>query len=120
MTAESLSGVLKVEVEARAGWTLFHVSGELDYGTAQVWEEGLSEPLSPGGGPVAVEVSRVVFCDTASITCFIHAYRQAQASGTRFVFLRPSEQVRRLLAITGLIEHLPIHDELPAGDGATA
>jgi anti-sigma B factor antagonist len=69
---------------------------------------------------VAVEVSRLTFCDTAGITCFIHAYRRAEKSGTRIVFLRPSEQVRRLLTITGLTERLPIHDELPEGDDATA
>lgn len=120
VASESLGGVLDMDVEARAGWTLVHVAGDLDYGTARFWEAGLSEPLSAGGAQVAVEVSRLTLCDTAGITCFTHAYQRAQESGARIVFLRPSEQVRRLLTITGLTEYLPIHDELPAGDGATA
>lgn len=77
---------------------------------------GLSEPLATGGAQVAVEGPRLTFCDTAGI----NAYRRAQESGTRIVFLRPSEQVRRLLTVTGLSERLPIHDGLPAGDGTTA
>jgi anti-sigma B factor antagonist len=95
------------------------MAGELDYDTARIWDAGLSEPLAAGGASVAVELSRLTFRDTVGITCLVHAHRRAQESGARIVFLRPSTQMRRLLSITGLIEHLPIHDELPTDDSAT-
>lgn len=84
---------------------LISIAGEVDLATAPELEQALGAALSrPGTTRVQVDLSRVGFMDSAGLRALIAARRQAEDGKQAVVLYRPSEQVRRVIEITGLSE----------------
>nr|WP_230299011.1 STAS domain-containing protein [Actinomadura coerulea] len=71
----------------------------------------IRQPSSPR---IALQVSRVGFCDSAGINAFVRLWKRAGAAGRELVLLRPHPRVAQVLAMTALDHYLPMHDTLPA------
>jgi anti-sigma B factor antagonist len=94
------------------------VTGEVDLATAAQLETALGAALAAAGAAgVRADLSGVEFMDSAGLRVLISARRTAGSTGRPFVVTKTSDQVSRLLEITGLTEAFAGSDDgsAPAG-----
>ncbi|MFG2983095.1 STAS domain-containing protein [Streptomyces sp. NPDC048258] len=90
-------------------------TGEIDLETAHSLQLALSEALtyaSPAK-PVAVDCSRLTFCDSSALNALLAARRAAQETGTVIRLAAPNRQLQRLLEITGALSLFPVDQDPP-------
>ncbi|MGW7436893.1 STAS domain-containing protein [Streptomyces sp. NPDC054849] len=90
-------------------------TGEIDIETAPSLRFALAEALAHASPdkPVAVDCSRLTFCDSAALNALITARRAAQEAGTDIRLAVPNHQLRRLLEVTGTLSLFPVDREPP-------
>ena len=84
------------------------VEGELDMDTATGLEHELEGPLEGGAGPVLLDLGRCEFIDSTGIALIVRTRQALDGSGS-FALCGLSDQVKRVLAITGLEDTIPTH-----------
>jgi anti-sigma B factor antagonist len=77
------------------------VAGDLDMATASVMARQLSE-LVEGGTDVIVDLSELGFIDSSGLRTLMTANQQSEEQGRTLTLRRPTRNVTRVLAITGL------------------
>jgi anti-anti-sigma factor len=84
--------------------------GELDISTVDIVDEVLrSVPVTDH---MIVDLSRVSFVDSVTLSRFVRASRRHEAAGSRVVLADAHGAVRRVLALTRLDHVLPYADDL--------
>lgn len=92
---------LSVHVTTVRSGTCVQVEGEIDLDTARDLGRVLVAAVDATDGTVAVDLSRVVFCDCSGLNTLLRAWHHARARYRRLAVVGTSCQVRRLLAVTG-------------------
>jgi anti-sigma B factor antagonist len=85
------------------GTAVLELRGEIDAVTAPRLRESV-ERARELGVPVVLDMELVTFMDSSGIAALIHASRVADGLPNPVQIYRPSDQVRRVLLITGLDE----------------
>lgn len=103
-STEIRDGLLVVRQTQESGSTRLALHGELDLANAHTLEMTLHEALNHGD-EVVVDLAKLEFLDSTGISLMVVAMRGPNAERLSFL---PSEspEVKRLLALTGLDEHL--------------
>jgi|tagenome__1003787_1003787.scaffolds.fasta_scaffold20742670_1 anti-anti-sigma factor len=96
-----------VQVDGRA---VVVVRGEIDPETAPRFSEGIDAAFAQAPR-VAIDLSGVVFMDSAGIHAILRAFRRTGQNREAFAIRAPSNPVKRVLSITGLDEVLAIETE---------
>lgn len=91
-----------IRVAEERGWTVAGVSGEIDMATAPELE-ALTEAGSNG---LALDLSGVRFIDSSGLRALL----RIQEATSPFVLLSPSPVVRKLLALTNMVDMFDIRD----------
>jgi anti-anti-sigma factor len=93
-----------------SGVRTISVRGELDLSTAPALEGPLEEALG-GEGSVLVDLSECEFIDSTGIALLVRAWQRLESDGNGrgLVICSHSDQVRRVLEITGLELSIPVH-----------
>jgi anti-sigma B factor antagonist len=86
----------------------FTLAGELDPHTAPTLADELDEAIAGGATTVVLQLEELSFIDSSGLRVVISAHRQLDEKGGRLVLRSPSDTVRRLLEITGLLDHIEI------------
>jgi len=97
---------LTIEVHREGDEATLTLTGELDPHTAPMLTDELETLMGEGVTSVVLVLSDLGFIDSSGLRVVIAADRDLTASGGRLVLRSPSETVRRLLEITGLLDHL--------------
>jgi anti-sigma B factor antagonist len=89
------------------GVCVIAVNGELDLNTTPRLEEQLESAFADGSGGLLIDLSNCEFIDSTGIGLIVRAWRRLDADGNSdgegsFALCGLSDQVRRLLEITGL------------------
>ena len=79
------------------------VSGEIDLGVAGTFATALRDLLDDGAAPREIDLTGVTFFDSTGVGVLCDAAEVARRQGVALV-VRPSENVRRTLELTGLAE----------------
>jgi anti-anti-sigma factor len=108
-------GPFEASVALDDGVRVIAVRGELDLSTAPDLEAPLEEAVATGDASVLVDLSDCEFIDSTGIALIVRAWQRLDraadgAGGGRLVICGGSEQVRRVLGITGLELSIPIHE----------
>ncbi|WP_420452228.1 STAS domain-containing protein [Ilumatobacter sp.] len=82
------------------------VTGDVDAYSAPDLAAAL-EPL-PGDGTVTLDLAGVGFMDSSGIRVLVDAHQRGVDQQRRVVVANPSRSVRRILEISGLLEHLNV------------
>lgn len=93
-------------------WTVMDVSGEVDLHSATLLEKRLSSALSNGGEGLLVRLADVGFMDSTGLGTLITVQNKAVEKGRRFALAEPSEQVKRLLELTGVSTRLETYESI--------
>jgi stage II sporulation protein AA (anti-sigma F factor antagonist) len=81
------------------GATEIKVDGELDLSVADQLQKAIDEA---GPGTTLIDLRYCTFIDSTGIAVILRAHRQREKDGGRIVAHSPSDQVLRVLMVTGL------------------
>ncbi|MDX6602294.1 MAG: anti-sigma factor antagonist [Solirubrobacterales bacterium] len=84
------------------------VQGELDMSTATDLERELEGPLNAAQSPLLIDLSRCEFIDSTGIALIVRSWQALDRDGN-FALCGVSDQVKRVLDITGLEKTIPTH-----------
>ena len=100
---------LTITLEASGPETVLALTGELDPHTAPLLQEQIDAVRSSAGATtVVLELSGLTFIDSSGLRVVISTQKALAADGGRLVLRGPSETARRLLEITGLVDHIAV------------
>lgn len=108
-TTTSLDQLTAV-VDRAATPPVIALSGELDPHTAPLLQREIDGVITEGSDLV-LDLSQLGFVDSSGLRVLISAQQQLADHGGTLVVRAPSETVRRLLEITGLVDHITISDD---------
>jgi anti-sigma B factor antagonist len=89
------------ERNLRPGCREIQVEGELDLAVAEQLERALAR-AGAECRQVLIDLESCGFIDSTGIAAIVHAHRQLVVRGGRVAVYAPSDQVRRILSVTGL------------------
>lgn len=86
--------------------------GEIDLATAPLLREHLQSLLANQPHHLVVRLDLVSFLDSSGVNALVAAYRRARAIHTEFRLAAPSDQVAKVLNITGVGTFIPTFTSL--------
>ena len=105
-------------VERRNGVIVIRLVGELDLYNAPEVRTALLELCSEQPERLVVDLSEVNFVDSTALGVLIEA-RMKLENRQAFLLAAPGLETHRALAISGLDQHLAVHDSVDAALAAT-
>jgi anti-sigma B factor antagonist len=100
----------QVEVHSEDHTTVISVSGELDLASSPALEEELERVAKSDATVIVVDLAELEFMDSTGLSVLVRAHQRAQDSGRRLGLVNGSQQVQRLLALTGVADRLTLAD----------
>ncbi len=105
---ESGSQQLEIQVHEKDGCARLSLRGELDVASAAVLMEHLSAVNGSGVAEVVLDLAELSYIDPSGLSVLAVEQRRADASGLALRIASPTDFVRHLLDITGLISVLDV------------
>ena len=105
-------------IERRNGAVVVHLVGELDLYNAPEVREALLEVCAEKPERLVVDLADVDFVDSTALGVLIEA-RTKLENRQSFLLASPGLETHRALTISGLDQHLAVHDTLESALGAS-
>ncbi|HVS99833.1 MAG TPA: STAS domain-containing protein [Solirubrobacterales bacterium] len=109
-------GRLKLTEGRQGGAWVITVAGELDLAVADQLEAAIDRVAADA--VVLVDLEPCEFIDSTAIALFVAARRRRRADGRQLAILRPTDQVKRVLELTGLTDNGLVFESV--GDAVAA
>jgi len=89
---------------------VLRLTGELDLASAPLLQSKIDSSDIDGSARVVLDLRELQFIDSTGLRVIFSAHARSRERGAQFAVTTGSEQVQRLLAITGAGEHLRVID----------
>lgn len=96
--------------EASVDLRRLHLAGSLDLTSAPVLVGTLDKMAAQELGTIVLELDGIDFIDSYGLSAIVDSHRRIEAAGGRLRVGEMSPVARRLLDMTGLLEHLTASD----------
>ncbi len=100
----------RVEVRNEGQRSVIAVSGELDLASSATFEEELARVVDSTDELIVVDLRELEFMDSTGLSTLVKAHQRAEQAGKRLGVVRGSQQVQRLLSLTGVEERFVFAD----------
>ena len=100
----------RVEVRNDDQATVISISGELDLASSPALEEELERVAQSDAQLVVIDLRELEFMDSTGLSVLVRAHQRAEENGRRLGLVNGSQQVQRLLTLTGVAERLALAD----------
>lgn len=98
---------LRIDVRRERDRAILALDGELDMASAEVLQQ-LADGEELRGEPMLVlDLQQLRFVDSTGLRAILATLKRCRERGQEFAITPGSEQVQRLLSVTGVAEHLP-------------
>lgn len=84
------------------------LKGELDPHTAPLLQHQVDHAIEAGASSLVLDLAQLGFIDSSGLRVIISAHKEMRSRDGRLVLRSPSPTARRLLDITGLLDHIEI------------
>ena len=84
--------------------------GEVDVATVEQVRATLAEAIAGGPRSLTVDLSGLSFIDSTGLGALIFGFQRARVAGIPFRLRRPSDGVRQILVVSGLLEVVDLED----------
>lgn len=111
----------QVDVRRQASATIVAVRGELDLASGPELETQLEKISGPETQLVIVDLRQLDFMDSTGLSILVRAHQRLSDEGCEIALVKGSQQVQRLLDLTGVADRLRLvdsADELLSGESA--
>ena len=98
---------LRIDVRQEAGRAILTLAGELDMASSELLEQALAREDLAGEAMLVLDLQQLKFIDSSGLRVILMALERCRERGQEFAITPGSEQVQRLLSVTGVAEHLP-------------
>ena len=115
--AAQMQSQFRLEMASRGGASVIRVFGELDLATSPALEQELARVGGEEPPLIVVDLAELEFMDSTGLSVLVRAHQRAEETGQRFGLINSSQQVQRLLTLTGVKDRLVL-DEIPELDDA--
>jgi anti-sigma B factor antagonist len=95
---------LRVERSSEGDVPVVLAAGELDAGSGDRLRGAIDDVFTEGHASVVIDTAGISFIDSSGLSVLIHAYKEASERGGTLTLRSPSDQVVRLLELTGQSE----------------
>ena len=102
----AVSGQLAIDVSRGDGRVTVALVGELDMASAPQLESALDDAALADAPTLVLDLQQLSFMDSTGLRIILGARENCQARGQDFAVTPGSQQVQRLLSVTGVREHL--------------
>jgi anti-sigma B factor antagonist len=100
----------RVEVRVQDHARVITVTGELDLASSPALEEELARVARTDAELVIVDLRALEFMDSTGLSVLVKAHQRTEEDGKRFGLVNGSQQVQRLLSLTGVATRLTLVD----------
>jgi anti-anti-sigma factor len=100
----------RVEVRNEGGAAIVIVRGELDLATSPELEQQLQRVWDSGNEHLIIDLRQLEFMDSTGLSIIVKAHQRLSEEGRQLSLVRGSQQVQRLLDLTGVSERLQLVD----------
>ena len=97
-----------VDIASRSGVMAVSFSGELDVSMSQAMGGAFLHPGVADAASVRVDLTRATFLDSSALGLIVMACRRTRDAGNSFSVVCGDGIVRRVLAVSGLIDYLRV------------
>lgn len=105
-------------IRNESGVTVLDLRGEIDVSCAPVLRAMMMDLLEHHSGRLLVNLSDVVYIDSAGLSVLIAAYRQTQKTNGMLVLSSPRKPVQQVFEITGVASIFPLYPTVEEGISA--
>jgi len=98
---------LQIEVRHAPGRVILALTGELDMASAELLQQAIDSDDLQGEAMVVLDLQQLQFVDSTGLRLILTALERCRARQQEFAITPGSQQVQRLLSVTGVAEHLP-------------
>lgn len=106
--------LLNVSSRPQGRYAVITLTGELDLSTAPRLEQEVRTARTAHGPHLLFDLSGLDFLDSHGLRVLLRARRQAAEQDGSLSLVSPTPTVDRVLQVTGLREHLVVHETLEA------
>ena len=107
---------METSIIAKHRMVLMRVAGEIDHHSADYIRRCLERVIKRTGAVnIALDFSRVSFMDSSGIGMIIGRYKTVSALGGAIIIFDASEQIKRLMEMSGLNSLVIVSDTLQKG-----
>ena len=96
---------------------ILELAGELDMASAEALQQAIDGEQLSTAKIVVLDLQGLQFIDSTGLRVILAALERCRGRGQAFAVTPGSQQVRRLLSVTGVADHLPT---IAAADGVLA
>lgn len=100
----------QVDVRQEGAATVVAVKGELDLASGPELESRLDKITGPQTRLVIVDLRNLDFMDSTGLSILVRAHQRLSEEGCEIGLVRGSQQVQRLLDLTGVADRLRLVD----------
>jgi len=104
----NIDGPLQVDASTEGDQLVLVLTGELDPHTAPLLRERIDGARTENTAVLVLDIGGLRFIDSSGLRVIIGAHKDMTGRGGRLILRSPTETTRRLLDITGLVDHLEI------------
>ncbi len=108
ITAMGVRDQLVIDVRREAGRAILTLEGELDMASSGALEQALGSAELEGEAMVVLDLQQLQFIDSTGLRVILAALERCRERRQAFAITPGSQQVQRLLSVTGVAEHVPI------------
>jgi anti-sigma B factor antagonist len=106
----SVQNQFQVEVRRNGAAAVVAVSGELDLASGPELEAQLDQLTGPDVQLVVIDLRGLDFMDSTGLSILVRAHQRLAGEGCEMGLVKGSQQVQRLLDLTGVAERLRLVD----------
>jgi anti-sigma B factor antagonist len=107
---------LAIELIHLDGVAVLALRGEIDISTAPRLREAVQHAIE-SGVPIVLDMAEVTFMDSSGISTLVETAGVSRGLSSRVQIQRPSNQVRRILSLTGLADVFQLEPDRHDVDG---
>src|ERR1700749_979852 len=100
----------RVEVRHEGRATVIAVSGELDLASSPALQEELDRVSASDADVLIIDLRDLDFMDSTGLSVLVRAHQRAEEQGRQLAMVKGSQQVQRLLSLTGVADRLTLLD----------
>jgi anti-sigma B factor antagonist len=101
----------RLDARADGDAMVLTLGGELDLAASPALEAELEKALGSKVSLVLVDLRQLDFMDSTGLSALVRAHQRAEQGGQRFILVNGSQQVQRLLSLTGIAERMTLVDD---------
>jgi anti-sigma B factor antagonist len=99
---------LRIEVRHETDRVILRLDGELDMANAPRLQDAIESAALDSGTMVVLDLQQLQFIDSTGLRAILSARVRSRERGQELAITPGSQQVQRLLSVTGVSEHLRI------------